>query len=163
MRGRCSANAPAAPLIDVIEIDAPRLTQKLPRQSRRGFVAVARAVDRGIDCATSAFTPASAAANIGNAMQQSPSPKRKPPNNAKEAPISLALRINRAAGDVNPVLMVFALGLLILNITFYLGMSLSREAVTWPSARQIGSSSAPPGSSLSQLSQSAPVSAVGGN
>ncbi len=93
-------------------------------------------------------------------MQQPPSPKRKPPNNPKEA-VSLALRINRAAGDVNPVLMVFALGLLILNITFYLGMSLSREASTWPSAQQIGSSSAPPGSSLSQLSQSAPVSAVG--
>jgi hypothetical protein len=95
-------------------------------------------------------------------MQQSPSPKRKPPNNPEKAPISLALRINRAAGDINPVLMVFALGLLILNITFYLGMSLSREASSaWPSARQIGSSSAPPGSSLSQLSQSAPVSAVG--
>jgi hypothetical protein len=94
-------------------------------------------------------------------MQQPPSPKRKPPNNPEKAPISLALRINRAAGDINPVLMVFALGLLILNITFYLGMSLSREDSAWPPVRQIGSSSAPPGSSLSQLSQSAPVSAVG--
>ena len=39
------------------------------------------------------------------------------------------MRINRAANELNPFLVVVAVGLLILNVTFYLGMSVSRQPI----------------------------------
>jgi hypothetical protein len=58
---------------------------------------------------------------------QYPPPRRhKSPNNAGKKHASLAVRINNAANELNPFLVVVALGLLILNIIFYLGMSVSR-------------------------------------
>ena len=36
------------------------------------------------------------------------------------------MRINRAANELNPFLLVVAVGLLILNLTFYLGMAVSQ-------------------------------------
>jgi hypothetical protein len=58
---------------------------------------------------------------------QYPPPRRhKSPNNAGKKHASLAARINNAANELNPFLVVVAVGLLILNITLYLGMSVSR-------------------------------------
>lgn len=53
--------------------------------------------------------------------------KSKSPNNANQRDASLTMRINRAANELNPFLVVVAVGLLILNVTFYLGMSMSRQ------------------------------------
>jgi hypothetical protein len=60
-----------------------------------------------------------------------PPPRRdKSQNSANEKHASLAMRINRAANELNPFLVVVALGLLILNLTFYLGMSVSQHPAT---------------------------------
>ena len=59
-----------------------------------------------------------------------PPPRRdKSQNSANEKHASLAMRINRAANELNPFLVVVAVGLLILNFTFYLGMSVSQHPV----------------------------------
>jgi hypothetical protein len=65
-------------------------------------------------------------------MQLPPPHPDKSPNNEKERRGSLVLRINRAANDLNPILMVLAIGLLVLNITLYLGLALSREPLAGP-------------------------------
>ena len=67
-------------------------------------------------------------------MQSPPPPEDKPANNQTDGRTSLAVRINRAANDLNPMLMVLAIGLLMLNITLYLGMSVSRAHITGTSA-----------------------------
>lgn len=57
-----------------------------------------------------------------------PPPQRdKSTNTANAKQASLAVRINRAANELNPFLVVLAVGLLILNLTFYLGMSVSQH------------------------------------
>jgi hypothetical protein len=95
-------------------------------------------------------------------MQYPPPSKNKPSARPKNAPRSLALRIDRAAGDLNPILIVFVIGLLALNLTFYIGMSISREPAAWTQARQIDSPAPPPpGSSFSQYTEGA--SAAAGN
>ena len=65
-------------------------------------------------------------------MQSLPPPEDKPGNrdNQTGGRTSLAVRINRAANDLNPMLMVLAIGLLVLNITLYLGMSVSRAHIS---------------------------------
>lgn len=60
-------------------------------------------------------------------MPYPPPRKDKPPKNANAKHASLAVRINRAANELNPFLLVLAVGLLILNLTFYLGMSISQH------------------------------------
>lgn len=60
-------------------------------------------------------------------MPYPPPRKDKPPKNANAKHASLAVRINRAANELNPFLVVLAVGLLILNLTFYLGMSISQH------------------------------------
>ena len=61
--------------------------------------------------------------------QQSPTPKRPPRRPRPEADTaSLAQRIERAAGDINPVLAVFAIGLAILAFTCYAGLAVSRQS-----------------------------------
>jgi hypothetical protein len=57
--------------------------------------------------------------------------KNEPISPAKEPVKSLALRMNRAAGDLNPFLVVLAVGLLFLNLTLYLGMSVAHERFAW--------------------------------
>ncbi|MFZ2007826.1 MAG: hypothetical protein WAV02_22290 [Stellaceae bacterium] len=70
-----------------------------------------------------------------------PPPRRdKSPNNASEKQASLAIRINRAANELNPFLVILAVGLLILNLTFYLGMSVSQHS---PTAAHAASYTAP--------------------
>ena len=53
-------------------------------------------------------------------------PNDKPLTGAKKPRASLALRIDHAAKDVNPLLIVVALGLMLLNFTLYIGLSVSR-------------------------------------
>jgi hypothetical protein len=55
----------------------------------------------------------------------------------------LALRIDRAANDLNPILVVMTIGLLLLNLTLYLGMWASQGPIAWTAPHQIGSESAP--------------------
>ncbi len=54
------------------------------------------------------------------------------------------MRINRAANELNPFLVVVAVGLLILNLTFYLGMSVARHPTAAATA-QSAANSAPAG------------------
>ena len=74
-----------------------------------------------------------------------PSPRNnKPSNNLDEKRTSLAVRINRAARELNPFLLIVALGLLILNVTFYLGMSVSRLPAISAGIHAYSASSAAP-------------------
>lgn len=75
-------------------------------------------------------------------MTYPPPRKDKAPGNGNEKHSSLAVRLNRAANEINPFLIVVAVGLLILNLTFYLGMSVSRHPVV-PAASQSTGYSAP--------------------
>lgn len=78
-----------------------------------------------------------------------PPPQRdKSPNNANAKNASLAVRINRAANELNPFLVVLAVGLLILNLTFYLGMSVSQHPAVG-SAAHAASYTAPAGATSS--------------
>jgi len=92
-------------------------------------------------------------------MQFPQTPQDKSPNNPKEARASLALRVSRAASDLNPILMVLAIGLMVLNVTLYLGMSVSRESSLW-SARQATSVSPPDAVSPAAFVDSQPASIV---
>jgi hypothetical protein len=76
-------------------------------------------------------------------MQSSQPSDDKSPNNAKAPRGSLALRLNRAASDLNPILMVLAIGLSLLDITLYLGMSAARQSA-WMAPHQIGAHLAAP-------------------
>ena len=68
-------------------------------------------------------------------MQYPSPPKGKLPKTVDGKPASLAVRINRAANELNPFLIVLAIGLLILNLTLYLGMSVSRQSTAWAANR----------------------------
>jgi hypothetical protein len=94
-------------------------------------------------------------------MQYPPPPQDKSPHDPKEARASLALRLNRAANDLNPILIVFAVGLLVLNLTLYLGMAASRQPFIWMTPRQLGSRIAPATTSSSSFNRGASVSAAG--
>ncbi|MBV8778488.1 MAG: hypothetical protein JO032_16500 [Alphaproteobacteria bacterium] len=61
-------------------------------------------------------------------MPPSDRPKQKPLASRKG---SLVLRLDRAAGELNPFLVVLAIGLLILNVTLYLGMAAARQPDAW--------------------------------
>ena len=58
-------------------------------------------------------------------------------------PAPLALRIDRAANDLNPFLLVVAIGLMVLNLTLYLGMVASRDPFVRTAAHQSGASATP--------------------
>ena len=70
-------------------------------------------------------------------------PKQKTVASRKEPRTSLVLRIDRAAGDVNPFLVVMVIGLLILNLTLYLGMAPARQPTSWRGSHQAEASAAP--------------------
>lgn len=53
------------------------------------------------------------------------SPHSNKPHNRRKTQQPFAVRINRAAHDLNPFLVLVAVGLLLLNVTFYLGMAMS--------------------------------------
>ena len=73
-------------------------------------------------------------------MQYRAPRKDKSPENANKARATLAARINRAASDLNPFLVIVVIGLVILNLTFYLGMFASRHPSAWASAGHTASS-----------------------
>lgn len=50
-------------------------------------------------------------------------PHDKSPGTPKEGIKSLSRRLDRAAADLNPFLMVLAVGLIVLNLTLYIGMA----------------------------------------
>jgi hypothetical protein len=54
----------------------------------------------------------------------------------KEPRVSLALRLDRAAGDLNPFLLVVTIGLLLLNVTLGLGLAVTQHRFAWPSPTQ---------------------------
>jgi hypothetical protein len=56
-------------------------------------------------------------------MPSPPSPHDKSPDTSKEGIKSLTGRLDRAAADLNPFLMVLAVGLIALNLTLYIGMA----------------------------------------
>ena len=61
-----------------------------------------------------------------------PDNDKSPPRQERRA--SLGFRLDRAANEINPFLMVLAIGLLVLNLTLYVAMSLSKQpsAATMP-------------------------------
>jgi len=76
-------------------------------------------------------------------MQSPRRPKGKPPDRLpdrlKESRASLALRIDRAAADLNPFLLVVTIGLLLLNVTLYLGLMAAQHPFAWaPPVQQAG-------------------------
>jgi hypothetical protein len=84
-------------------------------------------------------------------------PPPKDPNSRDEKRASLAGRLNLAANDVNPFLIIVAVGLMILNLILYVGMSVSQHPPAWatPAASQSYSGSAY--SAPSAASPSAPT------
>jgi hypothetical protein len=67
----------------------------------------------------------------------------KPVHGDKQSRASLALRIDRAAADLNPILLVLVIGLFILNVTLYLGMAAARQPAVWNAARPAAAHAAP--------------------
>jgi hypothetical protein len=63
-------------------------------------------------------------------------PDKKTLDAAKDPVKGLIGRIERAAGDLNPFLMVLAAGLLLLNLTFYLGMAAAHDSFAVARPRQ---------------------------
>ncbi|HTZ35629.1 MAG TPA: hypothetical protein VMB84_06350 [Stellaceae bacterium] len=53
--------------------------------------------------------------------------KDKPQAQSKSARATWTMRVDRAANDLNPMLVVVAIGLMVLNITLYIGMAASRQ------------------------------------
>jgi len=67
-------------------------------------------------------------------------PHDKSPDTSKAGVKSLTRRLDRAAADLNPFLMVLAVGLVVLNLTLYIGMAAaggaSAAAIRRPAAAQ---------------------------
>jgi len=93
-------------------------------------------------------------------MQYPQQPEDKSSNSSKDARASLALRISRAANDLNPVLVVMAIGLLVLNITLYLGMSVTRQPSVWAATHQSGGLVAPANAASGLADGGSPASAA---
>ena len=70
-------------------------------------------------------------------------PKNKPLGERKDARAMLAVRLDRAANDLNPLLAVLVIGLLVLNLTLYIGMAASRDPSIWAPPRHIGADAPP--------------------
>jgi len=76
-------------------------------------------------------------------MQSPPPPDDKTSDPRKETSASLAVRLNRAANELNPFLVVLAAGLFVLNLTLYVGLSIAREPMISTALHQIGGSATP--------------------
>jgi hypothetical protein len=70
-------------------------------------------------------------------------PKDKPLTHPKAQRAALALKLDRAAHDLNPILVVLAIGLMLLNIVLYLGMMASREPFVWSAPIQTRAANTP--------------------
>jgi hypothetical protein len=60
-------------------------------------------------------------------MQSPFSPDKHPRNPPKAARASLVLRLDRAAGYLNPFLILLVIGLTLLDLTLYLGLAASGQ------------------------------------
>jgi hypothetical protein len=78
----------------------------------------------------------------------------KGPNKGHGKRTSLPVRLNQAANDLNPFLIIVAVGLMILNLVLYLGMSVSQR---FPAG------AAHPYSTSTAASQLAPAAATARN
>jgi hypothetical protein len=64
----------------------------------------------------------------------------------KEAQASpFSRRLDRAAGDLNAFLVVLTIGLMVLDLSLYLGMAVSREPFAWRAAQQFAAPASPGG------------------
>ena len=70
-------------------------------------------------------------------------PKNKPLGERKDPRGTMAVRLDRAASDLNPILVALAIGLMVLNLTLYIGMAVSRNSSIWAPPRHV-SADAPP-------------------
>ena len=76
-------------------------------------------------------------------MQHLPNPE--PKDDRATAPRrSLALRLVRAADALNPFLVIVVVGLVLLDVTLYVGLSVSREPYVWIPPRQGASAQTAP-------------------
>jgi hypothetical protein len=71
-------------------------------------------------------------------------PKNKLVASPKDPRGPFTLLIDRAAGDLNPFLVILAIGLMLLNLTLYLGLAASRHPFVWTQPHEIGSAAATP-------------------
>lgn len=78
-------------------------------------------------------------------MQVPERPKQKPSAKAKDARGSFALRMDRAADGLNPFLVILTIGLLALDLTLYVGLSVSREPLVLRAAHQLAAPISPGG------------------
>ena len=77
-------------------------------------------------------------------MQIAPPPEERPRANApKAARAPLTLRLDRVAGDLNPFLILLVVGLLLLDLTLYIGLAVSRQQSNWNAPHQAETSSPP--------------------
>jgi hypothetical protein len=76
-------------------------------------------------------------------MQIPESPKNKPLGERKDPRGTMAVRLDRAASDLNPLLVVLAIGLMVLNLALYIGMAVSRDPSIWAPPRHIGADAPP--------------------
>jgi hypothetical protein len=76
-------------------------------------------------------------------MQSPKPPDQKPIAKTKDERRAFVLRMDRAAGDLNPFLVVLTIGLLMLDLTLYLGMTVSREPFVARAAHQITAPASP--------------------
>ena len=63
-------------------------------------------------------------------------PNDRPLDTSKTPVKALVMKIERAAGDLNPLLMVLAVGLVVLNLTLYLGMAAAHDSLSASRPRQ---------------------------
>jgi hypothetical protein len=75
-------------------------------------------------------------------MQYPELPEEKSAASEKEARAGLMPLIERAAGDLNPLLVTLAIGLMILNLTLFLGLAASRQSIAWMNPNQVGAAAA---------------------
>ena len=61
------------------------------------------------------------------------------PKQAAETAKILARRVERWAGEINPLLMALVVGLLVLNLTLYIGLAAAREPFIWSAPHQVES------------------------
>jgi hypothetical protein len=71
-------------------------------------------------------------------------PNDRPLDTSKTPVKALVMKIERAAGDLNPLLMVLAVGLVVLNLTLYLGMAAAQNSFAVARPRQDASYYAQP-------------------
>jgi hypothetical protein len=67
-----------------------------------------------------------------------PPDKRSPRGSGPQQPVPLRRGVERAAGDINPILAIFAVGLAILVFTCYVGLAVTRH----PLAQAVAGSAA---------------------